>query len=140
MLKSEPKEATTSHMKLLEMPALSESMPFSFEDTGFMVETLELTCGHCGGDIPTSQSFGSVSRMMPAVVDLDLMGMCPKCQVATPFRIRIRSNRLVDWRDADGTWQTFTVYAPNRSGLKHALSDFFTALKKRWHQKYGQVN
>lgn len=118
-------------MKLLEMPAVSESMPFSFEDTDFKVETLELTCGNCGGDIPTSQAFGSVSRMVSSVVDLDLMGMCPKCQVATPFRIRIRSNRLVDWRDADGTWQTFTVYAPNRSGLKHALRDMFAAIKER---------
>lgn len=126
------KEATPNHLKLLEMPAVSESMPFSFEDTGFTVDTLKLTCGHCGGDIPTSQAFGSVSRMLSTVVDLDLVAMCPKCQVATPFRIRIRSNRQVDWRDADGTWQTYTVYAPNRSGLKHALSDMFAAIKSRF--------
>lgn len=121
--------ASATQLKLLDMPPVSDSMPFSFEDTGFKVDKLELTCGHCGGAIPTNQAFGSVSKMVPTVVDLDLMGMCPKCQIATPFRIRVRSNRLVDWRDTDGTWQSYTVYSPNRKGLRHALRDMFAAMR-----------
>lgn len=52
--------------------------------------------------------------------------------LATPFRIRVRSNRLVEWRDQGGEWQSYTVYAPNRQGVKRALKDLWTVMRERF--------
>lgn len=124
-------QITDSQFKLLKLPPVSQSLPICFEDTGFSIKSLKLTCGNCGANIPNDQAYGSVARMISSVVDLDLMGVC-QCEVATPFRIRIRSDRTAEWQDVDGSWQSFTVYAPTRAGLKHALKDMFLAIMLRF--------
>lgn len=126
------REISGSEVRLLEMPPVSDSLPIKFKDTAYTVSKLGLTCGNCGASIPNEQAFGSVSQMVPAVVDLDLLGICPECQIATPFRIRVRSNRLVEWRDQSGEWQSYTVYAPSRHGVKHALKDLWTVMRERF--------
>lgn len=131
MHESSKKQVTGDQIKLLNMPPVSQSLPIRFDDTGFHVKSLGLTCGACKASIPEEQAFGSVARLIPSVVDLDCMGVC-RCGTATPFRIRVRSDRTVEWRDADGQWQTYTVYAPNRQGLKHALKDMFSVIRERF--------
>lgn len=125
------REATEKELNLLELPTVESLLPIIFHDTDYTVRTLEFTCGNCSTRLPLSAVRGHASRLIERVVDLELLGVCPACNVATPFRIRIQSDRTCNWLDSDGSWQQFTVYASNGQRLKHALKDMVGAIKKR---------
>lgn len=114
------------------MPSVDTHFPIKFEDTGFTMETMNFVCAHCDKAIPTKDVHGSVSRLVPKVVDMDLLGMCSHCRVVTVFKMRIRSNRWCEWlNNATDKWESFKVYAPGVEGVKDSLKDMFTAIKHR---------
>ena len=129
--KLEPIEATRRQKELLEMPSVSKSFPHKFEDTGFEMNTLEFTCGHCNTSIPVDAVRGNVSSLVKTILDMELMGLCPKCSVATPFRIRVHSNRTCIWQDETGNWNEFTVFSHDLKGVKESFVHMLQALRFR---------
>ena len=114
------------------MPSVDTHFPIEFKDTGFTMKTMDFACGNCDKAIPIKDVRGSVSHLVPKVVDMDLVGACRHCGIATVFKIRVRSNRWCEWlNNATGKWESFKVYAPGVEGVKDSLKDMFTAIKHR---------
>lgn len=124
--------ANQHQMKLLGQPSISGQFPLTFEDTGFKMQTIDFTCGNCESPIPTDSVHGTISRLIKRVIDMDLMGRCTKCGMATPFKIRVHSDRRCDWFSTEtGKWQSEYIYPPNRHGVKAAFMDMLKAIKQR---------
>ncbi|QOX80875.1 hypothetical protein FY034_17790 (plasmid) [Trichlorobacter lovleyi] len=123
------KEATPRQIKLLEMPTVEGHFPFVFKDSGFKVEKLDFACNVCDAKMYPRDVRGIVSNVVPRVLDLDLVGVCPKCGINTPFRVRLHSDQMYDWQDDSGEWHRSKVYAGSLNGIRMAFKDMFAALK-----------
>ena len=116
--------ATPRQLELLQLPPLSSYLPHQFASTGFHIESLDCRCSVCDTVISNDEVRGIVSNLLPDVMDIDVIGKCPCCGIHTPFRIRIRSNRIYEWQDEHGQWHQSKIYEADWSGLRSVLADF----------------
>lgn len=128
---NKPKEANNHQLKLLRMTSIERAFPVEFKDTGFKVETIAFVCGHCETDIPMTDVHGNVSQMIERVIDIDSVGLCPKCRFITPFKLRVHSNRQCEWQTMDGTWNSYMAYPPTKAGVKMAFKEMLLVIKER---------
>ena len=126
------KPATPHQVELINMPSIESQFPIFFEDTGFKMDRIDFACGACDTKLPMTSVYGSVSRLVAEVVDMDVVAKCDKCGAFTSSRIRVKSNRWCLWYDGSrGAWNSFKIYASNASGVKDAFKDMLTALNHR---------
>ncbi len=131
-------EANRREKALLAEPSIDGFLPFKFSDTGFCIQSLNFCCSVCGENIALRDIHGTNSNLVARVLDLDLIGVC-SCGVATPYRIRVHSNRWCDWLNSDGSWQHFKVYAPTWIGVRAALKDLRAVVGERFLGHRGKM-
>lgn len=130
---SQKHAATKQELKLWDGQPVADALPHKFTDTNFDVADLDFRCGECGAKLDNNQVRGTVSNLIAKVLDLNVIGKCPKCMTLTSFKIRIHSNRTCKWYNNESNkWEQFYVYPPNRSGVKDALKDLIKAAKARF--------
>jgi hypothetical protein len=123
--------ATQHQLKLLEHPPVSKIFPFIFQDTSFELKSLVFTCGSCNEPVDNEDVHGTCSHLIVSVLDLDLVARCFRCNIITPFQMRITSDRLCHWKDYEGIWQQSRIYEQNSKGLGKAWKDLVAVIKDR---------
>ncbi len=87
-----------------EGEVLADLLPIDFEATGVSWHEFGLNCCMCGGDIPADKIHGRLSRLIPSVVSMEVVGRCPHCNYLVPSGvIRFRSDGTTEWQQ-NGRW------------------------------------
>ena len=122
--------ATCHELTLLKLPSIAELFPFRFKDTGFELKFILFTCGSCEKPFDIANVHGTCSQVIESVIDLDLVAKCIRCDMITPFQLRISSDRYCNWKDHKGVWNQFRIYEPGRKGVTDAWHDMLGVIKK----------
>jgi hypothetical protein len=97
------KPITSEQRKLLAAPTIESQMPIKFQN-GTTLTDWGGYCLVCEEPIQPDQLRGNITQVLPSVATIDAVGICPACNLLTPFHIRIRDTLAMEWQENNGQW------------------------------------
>lgn len=83
---------------------IASLLPITFEGSDVRWESCTVTCSICDIDIPAELTRGTLTTVIPSVVTVETIAICPACRRLIPGQpIRFRSDGAVEWVQS-GSW------------------------------------